>query len=104
MLAQLPVFAHGEALDEIYQQVATLRTANQYQILVVEEVTIIQITTDTGVGVLTSEQHSLQTFARAADGDLLLAQEANLASVVYGFVQDDGRWKVEKVRVVGTEP
>lgn len=104
VLAQLPVFTHGEALAAIQNHVATLRTEGQYQILIVEEVEIIQVTADTVAGVLTSEQHNLQTFARATGSDQLLAQEVNRVSVVYGFVEHEGRWKVEKVRVVATGP
>ena len=99
ILKQAPIFAHGEALDSILQQVEILRNAGHYQVLIVEDVQIEQVTPGAVIGVLVNERHSRQTFARNATGDRLIAQEVNNYSVVYGFVQDDGRWKVDKVRL-----
>lgn len=99
VLAQVPVFAYGEALAAIEQQVETLRAAGQYEVLIVEDIRVEQIMPGSVVGVLVQERHSRQTFARAADGDRLLAQAVNNYSVVYGFVEENGRWKIDKVRM-----
>ncbi|MBX3013595.1 MAG: hypothetical protein KF832_18890 [Caldilineaceae bacterium] len=99
VLDQVPVFAHGEALEAIKRQVETLRTAGQYEVLIVEVVQIEQVMPSPVVGVLVSERHSRQIFERATNGDRLLAQEFSNLKIVYGFVEDDGRWKVDKVRI-----
>ena len=99
VLAQVPVFAYGEALAAIEQQVETLRAAGQYEVLIVEDIRVEQVMPGSVVGVLVKERHSRQTFTRAADGDRLLAQEVNNYSVVYGFVEENGRWKIDKVRM-----
>jgi len=99
VLAQVPVFANGEALAAINQQVETLRSAGQYEVLIVEDIRVEQIMPGSVVGVLVSERHSRQTFAHATDGDRLGDQAVNNYSVVYGFVEDNGRWKIDKVRM-----
>ena len=99
VLAQVPVFAHGEALAALQQQVETLRAAGQYEVFIVENIQVEQVLPGAVAGVLVSERHSRQTFERAAGGDRLLNQEVNNVSVVYGFVEDSGRWKIDKVRV-----
>lgn len=102
VLAQVPVFAHGEALAALQQQVETLRAAGQYEVLIVENVQVEQVLPGVVVGVLASERHSRQTFERAAGGDRLLNHEISNVKVVYGFVEDSGRWKIDKVRVTNT--
>ena len=99
VLAQVPVFAHGEALAAITQQVETLRAAGHYEVLIVENIKVEQVMPGAVVGVLASERHSRQTFERASGGDRLLAQEVNNVTIVYGFVEDQGRWKIDKVRI-----
>lgn len=101
VLAQMPIFAHGEALEVLTHQVEALRNAGQYQILVVENMKIEQVLLGETTGVLVTERHNLQTFTHAADGDRLLENKVTEVKVVYGFVFTDGRWKVEKVRIVG---
>lgn len=100
VLDQVPVFAHGEALASILQQVGALRSAGQYQILIVEDVQIAQVLPGDAIGVRVNERHSLQTFAQDPAGDRLLAQETNEYEVVYGFIRDNQRWKVDRVRIV----
>ena len=99
VLAQVPVFAYGEALNAINQQVETLRAAGQYEVFIVEDIQIEQIMPGSVVGVLVNERHSRQTFERVAGGDRLLDQTVDNASVVYGFIEDRGRWKIDKVSV-----
>jgi len=103
VLAQLPVFASGEALDIINGQVEALRAAGQYQILLVEEIQIVQVMLGPTIGVLTRERHTEQTFAHTTDGDRLVAQATTTLSVVYGLINEDGRWKINRVRNVQTE-
>lgn len=103
VLAQLPVFASGEALAAVNEQAEALRTAGQYKILVVEEIQIVQVMLAPTIGVLTQERHTDQTFARTAEGDRLVAQEITTRSVVYGLINEDGRWKIQRVRNVQTQ-
>ena len=98
----MPVFASGEALDTINQQAETLRAAGQYQILVVEEIQLLQVMLGPTIGVLTQERHTQQTLARTADGDRLVTQETATRNVVYGLINEDGRWKINRVRTVQT--
>lgn len=100
VVEQLPVFAQGEALTDLKQRVATLQAAGQYQILVVEMLHIEQVLHGPNTGILVFERHNRQTFLRAADGDRLVEQARTEVRVVYGLVFHDGRWKVDKVRVV----
>lgn len=102
VLAQVPVFAHGEALAAIQQQVQALRAAGQYEVLIVEDVQVEQVMPGAVVGVLVNERHSRQTFERSAGGDHLLAQEVNNFSVIYGFVEDSGRWKIDKALITNS--
>ena len=100
MLNQLPVFAHGAALDELTKQVDTLKAADQYQMLQVEQLKIIQTAPEGAViKVLTNEVHTLATYPRSPAGAAPLQQENVKLEIVYQLIYDAERWKVEKVVV-----
>lgn len=100
VLNQLPVFAHGSALDELIKQVDTLKAADQYQTLQIEQLQIIQATSEGAtINVLTNEVHTLATYPRTPEGAAPLQQDKVKLEIVYQLIYDAERWKVEKIVV-----
>jgi hypothetical protein len=98
VLNQLPVFAHGAALENLAQEVAALQNAGQFQKMQIEEMVITQVVeTADQIEVLTEEVQTLATYLQQ-DGSLL-QHERYRRSVVYHLVLDADRWKVDRVIV-----
>ncbi len=96
----MPVFAHGAALDELTKQVDTLKAADQYQKLQIEEMKIIQVAPEgAAINVLTNEVHTLETYPRTPGGAAPVQQERMQFEIVYQLIYDAERWKVARIVV-----
>jgi hypothetical protein len=100
VLAQLPVFATGAALDQVTEKVAALRAAGEYQQLVIPALEVVQVRRAAPyIEVLTHEEHTVTTYPQVLAGTAPGAGERETATlaVVYRLVQAAGRWKVAQV-------
>ena len=70
VLAQLPVFATGAALDRITEEVAVLRAAGEYQQLAIPALEVVQVRRAAPyLEVLTHEEHTLTTYPQVPAGN-----------------------------------
>lgn len=100
VLAQAPVFAQGEALDDLTRRVQALRAGGRYQRLETESFAIVQvIAADPYVLVTAHEVTATETVPLVA-GDAPAERSTASAQVVYQLAHDAERWKVAKVEVV----
>ncbi len=100
VLAQLPVFATGTALDQVTAKVAALRAAGEYQQLDIPALEVIQVRRAAPyIEVLTHEEHTLTTYPQVPSGTPAAAGErkTETLAVVYRLAQAEGRWKVIQV-------
>ena len=100
VLAQLPVFATGAALEEVTEKVAALQAAGEYQQLAIAALEVVQVRRAAPyIEVLTHEEHILTTYSQVPAGTRSAAGErkTEMVSVVYRLAQAAGRWKVAKV-------
>jgi hypothetical protein len=100
VLAQLPVFATGAALDQVTEKVAALRAAGEYQQLDIAALEVVRVRrTAPYIEVLTREEHTLTTYPQVPPGARSAAGErkTETLSVVYRLAQAAGRWKVAQV-------
>jgi hypothetical protein len=102
VVAQLPVFAHGEALDDIRRRVEMLRVQGLYQELIVQQQDVQPEVLQDGeiVGVLAQEKHTVRTYQLTPDGDRLVDEKVFDGKIVYGLIHRGSRWKVDRVRPV----
>jgi hypothetical protein len=77
VVAQLPVFAHGEALDDIRKRVEMLRAQGLYQELTVQQRDVQPEVVQDGEisGILVREQYTVRTYQLAPDGDRLVDEK-----------------------------
>jgi len=100
VLAQLPVFAAGAALDLVTKRVDALRAAGEYQQLDIPSLEVVQITRAAPyIEVLTHEEHALTTYLQVPAGAPSAAgsRKTETLAVVYRLAQAAGRWKVVQV-------
>lgn len=105
VIAQLPVFATGEALTSLIQQVAALRQQRMHQVLIVSRLKVqyaVPLAADC-VGVLVDEDFRLQTLKVTAGGYQVIDEQIFSGQRVYGLVKVNARWKVDKVRQIESE-
>lgn len=100
VLAQLPVFAAGEALNQVKEKVAALRGAGEYQQLDIPALEVVQVRRAAPyIDVLTHEEQALTTYPQVPAGTPSAAGErkTDTLAVVYRLAQTGGRWKVIQV-------
>lgn len=104
VVAQLAVFAHGEALTGVTDQVASLIAQGRYQELTVQRLEVQQALLYEGqsAGVLVSETYTLRTYEPAEGGDRLVNEETYDGNIVYVLIYLESRWKVERIRRLGS--
>lgn len=103
VVEQLATFADSEALAAVVERIEELRAQGLYQELVVRQLDVQQAVVRDGgqtAGVLVLENHILRTYQPAADGDRLVDEEGFDGQIVYGLIYLDGRWKVERIRLL----
>ena len=101
VLAQLPLFAQGEALEQLLQQVAALRAGGFYQAIEVESFEVVQVLEEEAVSyVVTNEVITLQTFSQAGDGFAPSESTTVSLQVVYHLAREAERWKITKIVAV----
>jgi hypothetical protein len=102
VLAQLPVFVQGEALDELTRRVHKLRADGYYQKLASESFEVVQVIEDEPrIYVMTIEVLTVETYPQAAGGAAAQERKTVSLEVVYHLVHEAERWKITKV--VATE-
>ncbi len=97
VLAQLPVFATGEALDDVTSRVDALWASGSYQQLEIGSLTVVQVVEEDPYRyVMTEEVHAVTALPQAP-GSAAGERKTAAWQVVYTLVQEAGRWKVSKV-------
>ena len=100
VLAQLPIFAQGEALDELTSRVQALRAVGYYQKLESQSFEIVQVIEDEPYfDVVTNEVLTMEKYSQTVGGAAVPARTAASLEVVYHLVHAAERWKVTKVAV-----
>ncbi|MBK8048779.1 MAG: hypothetical protein IPK16_17640 [Anaerolineales bacterium] len=102
VLAQLPVFAQGEALDMLGLSVRTLRAQGVYAKIEDVSFKVERVAPqDPYVFVTTDEVLTFATYALTPGDGSALERKTGTWEVLYQLARDEGRWKVAKV--VATE-
>ena len=99
VMAQIPVFATGEALELVRAEVNRLRTLGLAARLDVSSLEVVTTYMD-GLAVATRERHARELI----DGGKTVCREVTDYEFAYGLASEDGRWKVEKVRELSRTP
>ena len=100
VLAQLPIFTTGTALDQVTEKVAALRAVGKYQQLDIPSLEVVQVRRVAPyLEILTHEVHALTTYSQVPAGTPSTAGTRNIETlaVTYRLVQVAGRWKVAQV-------
>lgn len=102
VLAQLPVFAQGEALAALGSSVRALRAQGVYAATEDVSFTVEKVVTqDSEISVTTVEVLTSATYSLAAGDGSALERKTGTWAVRYLLARDEGRWKVAEV--VATE-
>jgi hypothetical protein len=104
VLAALPVFAAGNALAQVQNEVQQLRDRQQFQQVTLEGLEIVQpILEFPTAKLLTRERQRIQTFTRQPSGDAMTDEQVLDAEVAYQLAYDGQRWRVEKAVIASRE-
>lgn len=104
VLAALPIFAAGNALAQVQNEVQHLRDRQQFQHVILEELEIVQpILEYPTAKLLTRERHRIQTFTRKPSGDVMTDKQYFDAEIAYQLAYDGQRWRVEKAVIATRE-
>ena len=108
VLAQLPVFATGTALDQVTEKVAVLRAAGEYQQLEIPALEVVQVRRAAPyIEVMTHEEHTLATHPQVpagTPGAAAITSKTEKLAVVYRLERAAGRWKVARVEYSADYP
>ncbi len=100
VLAQLPVFAQGEALDDVIQRVRKLRADGYYQQMQIDFFEVTQVSQDDPyLYVTTNEQVSTATYLQTSGDAITLERKTGTFKATYQLAHVDDRWKVTQTIV-----
>ena len=104
VMAQLPVYASGEALQVIVDNVTLLEAANTFRDVDIESLTLVQTIEDssTMARLMTEETHRVQTFFQIPGTATLLSDERFDVQFVYQLENDGIRWRVTRAVLVSS--